>query len=135
MRHDRHVRTFCRVLYSTGCPLSDALYLTPRQVDCADQVIMVDSLKKRRQGVSRAVPVPPALLDTLDMVHGLIAIQRRHRRRERAQPLWSWSRTTAWRRVVAVMTQADITAGPYRVPKGLRHGDTMHAVQKGVPPA
>jgi hypothetical protein len=23
--------------------------------------------------------------------------------------------------------------GPHRIPKGLRHGDTMHAVQKGVP--
>jgi hypothetical protein len=30
-------------------------------------------------------------------------------------------------------TQADITAGPHHGPKGLRHGNTMHAVQKGVP--
>jgi integrase/recombinase XerD len=69
--HDRPVRTFCSVLYYTGCRLSEALHLTPRRVDFADQVLIVESLKKRRKGVYRAVPVPPVLLDTLDMVHGL----------------------------------------------------------------
>jgi integrase len=102
-------------------------------VDFADQVIIVESLKKRRKGVYRAVPVPPVLLDTLDMVHGLKEIQRRARRRDLDQPLWAWSRTTAWRRVVAVMKQADIAAGPHRVPKGLRHGYAINAVTKGVP--
>ena len=67
------------------------------------------------------------------MVHGLKEIQRRARMRALDQPLWSWSRTTAWRRVVAVMQQADIAAGPYRVPKGLRHGYAIHALNKGVP--
>jgi integrase/recombinase XerD len=133
MRHDRHVRTFCSVLYYTGCRISEALHLTPRRVDFADQVIVLESLKKRRKGMYRAVPVPPALLDTLDMVHGLREIQRRGRRRELDQPLWAWSRTTAWRRVVAVMQQADISEGPHRVPKGLRHGYAIHAVNKGVP--
>jgi hypothetical protein len=28
-------------------------------------------LKKLRTGINRAVPVPPALLETLDMVHGI----------------------------------------------------------------
>jgi integrase len=133
MRHDRHVRTFCSVLYYTGCRLSEALHVTPRRVDFADQVIVVESLKKRRQGVYRAVPVPPALLDTLDMVHGLSEIQRRGRRRELDQSLWVWSRTTAWRRVVAIMKQAGIAEGPHRVPKGLRHGYAIHAVNQGVP--
>ena len=133
MRQDRHVRTFCSILYDTGCRISEALHVTPRRVDFADQVIIVESLKKRRKGVYRAVPVPPSLLDTLDMVHGLQEIQRRGRRRELDQPLWSWSRTTAWRRVVAVMKQADIAQGPHRVPKGLRHGYAIHALNKGVP--
>ena len=70
MRHDRHVRTFCSVLYYTGCRISEALHVTPRLVDFADQVVIVESLKKRRKGVYRAIPVPPSLLDTLDMVHG-----------------------------------------------------------------
>jgi integrase/recombinase XerD len=130
MRHDRHVRTFCSILYYTGCRISEALYVTPRRVDFADQVIIFESLKKRRKGVYRAVPVPHSLLDTLDMVHGLTEIQRRGRKGELDQPLWSWSHTTAWRRVVAVMKQADISAGPHRVPKGLRHGYAIHALNK-----
>ena len=73
--HDRPVRTFCSVLYYTGCRLSEALHLPPRRVDFADQVIVVESLKKRRKGVYRAVPVPSGLLDTLDMVHGLKEIR------------------------------------------------------------
>jgi len=100
LRQDRPVRTFCSLLYYTGCRISEALHVTPRRVDFTDQVIIVESLKKRRKGVYRAVPVPPALLDTLDMVHGLKEIQRRARMHELDQPLWSWSRTTAWRRVV-----------------------------------
>ena len=31
--HDRPVRTFCSVLYYTGCRISEALHLTPRRVD------------------------------------------------------------------------------------------------------
>ena len=115
---DRLVRTFCSLLYYTGCRISEALHLTPRRVDFADQVIIVESLKKRRKGVYRAIPVPPSLLDTFDMVHGLKEIQRRGRRHELDRPLWSWSRTTAWRRVVAVMKEADIAAGPHRGPQG-----------------
>jgi integrase/recombinase XerD len=131
--HDRPVRTFCSLLYYTGCRLSEALHVTPRRVDFADHVVIVESLKKRRKGVYRAIPVPLSLLDTLDMVHGLTEIQRRGRTRELDQPLWSWSRTTAWRRVVAVMKQADIAEGPHRAPKGLRHGYAIHALNKGVP--
>jgi integrase len=101
-------------------------------VDFADQLIIVEA-SKTSQGVYRAIPVPPSLVDTLDLVHGLKEIQRRGQRHELDQPLWSWSRTTAWRRVVAVMKQADISAGPHRVPKGLRHGYAIHALNKGVP--
>ena len=41
---DRLVRTFCSLLYYTGCRISEALHLPPRQVDFADQVIIVESL-------------------------------------------------------------------------------------------
>ena len=41
--------------------------LTARQVDLSGRVVVFESLKKRRRGVFRAVPVPPELLDTLDM--------------------------------------------------------------------
>jgi site-specific recombinase XerD len=43
------------------------------------------------------------------------------------------SRTTAWRRVKAVLADAGIEDGPDAVPKGFRHGYGVNAVVKGVP--
>ncbi len=50
---------------------------TARQIDKSGRVVVFESLKKRRRGVFHAVPVPPELLDTLDMVHGIQEAQRR----------------------------------------------------------
>ena len=59
----REVRSFCGVLHATGCRISEALALTTDRVDLASRVIVLESLKKRRRGVYRAVPVPPELLE------------------------------------------------------------------------
>ena len=64
----REVRTFCQVLHDTGCRLSEALALPMRGVDLAGKVIVLETLKKRRRVVCRAVPVRPELLELLDMV-------------------------------------------------------------------
>ena len=128
----RPVRTFCGVLHTTGCRVSDALALTPEHVDLTGRALVFETLKKRRQGVFRAVPVPSGLLDQLDLVHGLREAQRRGKGHA-DRPLWSWSRMTAWRQVKAVMTAAGISAGPHRTPKGLRHGYGVHAIGSGVP--
>ena len=73
----REVRTFCGTLHATGCRISEALAFTARQIDLSGRVVVFESLKKRQRGVFRAVPVPPELLDTLDMVHGIREAQRR----------------------------------------------------------
>ena len=54
-----------------GCRLSEALALTVGRVDLAARALVVESLKKRRTGIYRAVPVPPVLLEALDLVHGI----------------------------------------------------------------
>ena len=127
----RPVRTLCLVLHTTGCRVSEALALTPERIDLEGRAIVFESLKKRRTGVYRAVPVPESLLDTLDMVHGVREARKRHN--GRASPLWPWSRMTAWRHVTAVMAAAGIEPGPHRTPKGLRHGYGVHAINAGVP--
>ena len=66
-RADRQVRTLCMTLAYAGCRLSEALALTADRVDLSAGVLTIESLKKRRTGVFRTVPVPPALLETLDM--------------------------------------------------------------------
>ena len=63
------LRTFVGVLLHTGCCISETLALTADRVDLREGVIVFESLKKRKRGVYRAVPVPPKLLDELQLVH------------------------------------------------------------------
>lgn len=128
---DRQVRTLCMTLAYAGCRLSEALALTADRVDLAAGTLVFESLKKRRTGIYRAVPVPPALLDALDLVHG---IREHHARRGqgRGDRLWPWSRMTGWRAVHAVMQAARLD-GPHASPKGLRHGFGVAAVSAGIP--
>ena len=127
----REVRTFCHALCFTGCRISEALQLTADRVDLKAGSIVFESLKKRRAGVYRAVPVPPAFLDTLNMVHDIRAAQRR-RDRGKGVLLWDWSRAKGWYLVCDVMKAAKIK-GPHASPKGLRHGFGIKAVTSGVP--
>src|SRR5215207_5968978 len=128
----RPVRTLCSLLHTTGCRIFEALALTPERVDLTGKAVVFESLKKRRRGVYRAVPVPPGLLDELDLVHGVREAQRRGKGHA-DRPLWPWSRMTAWRQVTTIMAAADIPPGPHRSPKGLRHGFGVHAISSGVP--
>ncbi|MDP9310115.1 MAG: site-specific integrase [Chloroflexota bacterium] len=129
---EREVRTFCCVLAFTGCRLSEAVELTADRVDLAGGVIVLESLKKRRRGIYRAVPVPPWLLDDLDLVHGIRKAQKA-KNGGRGTKLWNWSDTTAWRRVKQVMQQARLTNPASATPKGLRHAFGVLAVSKGIP--
>ena len=125
------VRTFCQTLAYSGCRISEALALTADRVDIEDGVLVFESLKKRRKGVYRAVPVPPALLGTLSTVHDIPGT-RREPNGGRGLRLWNWSRATAWRRTVEVMDAAGVT-GMHATPKGLRHGFGIRSVVSGVP--
>ena len=129
----REVRTFCLVLHDTGCRISEALALTPRRFDLSGKAIVFETLKKRRRGIYRAVPVPESMLDTLNMVHGFTEAGKRRTGNREETPLWDWSRMTAYRRVKEVMDAAGIANGPHKCPKGLRHGYGVHAISCGVP--
>jgi integrase/recombinase XerD len=127
----REVRCFCGVLHYTGCRISEALALTPKAIDLSTRFIVFESLKERRRGIYRAVPVPPDLLDVLDMVYGVREIQKKGGARLNAK-LWRWSRMTAYRRVQEIIEAAGIGKGPHACPKGLRHGFGVAAVGKGI---
>jgi integrase len=126
----RETRTFCLLLAYTGCRISEGLALTADRVDLEAGVVIFESLKKRRSGLYRAVPVPSNVLDALDLAHDLKATQRRSQARKTR--LWPWSRATAWRHVAAVMQEARIN-GPQATAKGLRHGFGVQAVSVGIP--
>jgi integrase/recombinase XerD len=127
----REVRTFCATLAYTGCRISEALALTADRVDLRDGAVIIETTKKRKTGVYRPVPVPPAFLDMLNLVHDVRTAQKR-RDRGKSVRLWNWSRTKGWYVVGAVMKAARIV-GPHATPKGLRHGFGIKAVACGVP--
>jgi integrase len=127
---DGPVFTFCLVLKETGCRISEALELTPNQIDLSAGVIIFRCLKKRRPGVHRAVPVSSKVLSTLQEVNDI-----RHKQKDSDAEdtrLWPWHRATAHRYVTAVMGEAKIT-GPHATAKGLRHGFGVAALSRGVP--
>ena len=124
-------RTFAETLTYTGCRISEALEITPRRVELDSGRVILRSLKKRRADVYRAVPVPPAYLDTLNTAHGIREAQAAKRRA--GLPLWSWTRQRGWQIVKAIMLEAGIPTGPHRSPKGLRHGFGINATVSGVP--
>lgn len=130
--YPRKVRTFVGTLLFTGCRISEALALTVERVDLRNQSLVFESLKKRKRGVYRAVPIPASFLDDLDMVHGIREAQQRPQG-GKGLLLWEWSRTTAWRRVKEVMEAAGVGEGVHASPKGLRHGFGVAAVTEGIP--
>jgi integrase/recombinase XerD len=117
-------RLFCFLLAFAGCRISEALALTPSQLDHATGRVVFRTLK-RRSRVFRAVPVPPRLLADLIRFAANTAPDVR---------IWGWSRPTAWRRVKEIMAVAGIT-GPQAMPKGLRHGFGCANAEGNVPMA
>ena len=93
-RAPREVRTFCHLFHFSGYRISEALALTCDRVDFTDGIVTFESLKKRRGGVYRSVPMPPTLLDALNLVHNVRGTEAR-RGRGRKVEIWTWERTTA----------------------------------------
>ncbi|NVJ92355.1 MAG: site-specific integrase [Methylocystaceae bacterium] len=122
-KHPNDVALFCQLLVYSGCRISEALAITPQRIDTSTGVVIFETLKKRKRGVFRAVPLPNALIESL---------QRLTANKPQTQRLWPWCRTKAWQEVKAVMTAMQ-TDGPHATAKGLRHGFAINALQAGVP--
>ena len=120
---DEPTFAFAWLMHSTGCRISEALSLTPAQIDQPSKVIIFECLKKRRKGIFRAVPASRNLLTLLRE----ISIQTPPEER-----IWTWCRMTAYRRIKSIMELANVQ-GPQATPKGLRHGFAIAALDVGVP--
>ncbi len=129
-RSDSEICSFCATLAYTGTRISEVLALVPDRFDFSDDMIIIESFKKRRRGINRAVPIPQDLMNLLDELHH---IRRRQSLPEDVQErIWLWSRTTAWKRVKDTMSMAGLT-GPWACPKGLRHCFGVTAIQNQTP--
>jgi integrase/recombinase XerD len=125
------VQLFCLVLNFSGGRISEILALTPAAIDLDSAVLNIVTLKRRKLGMVRQVPMPREVVRKLNRVFGL---RQRQRDPDSAyRRIWRWSRTTAWRRVKEVMAIAHIS-GTQAMPKGLRHGFGVNAFQSRVPP-
>ncbi|QJU60431.1 site-specific integrase [Sphingomonas sp. AP4-R1] len=122
------IQSFCCLLAETGCRISEALALRGENFDLSSGFVIFESLKKRRRGIFRMVPISDQMIDLLDQAHGLRG----------ADPavmtslLWPWARMTGYRHVRRLMIQASIV-GQNASPKALRHGFGVSAVAAGVP--
>jgi integrase len=119
--HER--RTFCLTLFYTGCRVSEALGVETGRVDLSDKSIVFETLKQRRRGKFRAVPVPDSLIASLaDLLQ----------RADGDTQVWKFSRITAYRLVNHLMKDAGIL-GKMACPRGLRHAFGVACVVKNVP--
>lgn len=126
-------RTFCETIFWTGCRPSEALALTPLNIDLDEGLVVIRSLKKRGKLKGRhfrPIPVPRTFLDGLEGVHGIRAAQARTE--TASQRLWPFSRTTGWTRMKQVMEAAGLS-GVKAGARGLRHAYGVHAALKEVP--
>jgi site-specific recombinase XerD len=120
---DRLRRAFCLTLYYTGCRISEGLNLTAERIDLTGKAIVFETLKRRKRGHFRPVPIPDSLTELFrQVVTGL----------EPSAHIWEFSRTTAYRLVKDRMTQAGI-AGGMACPKGLRHGFAIACIGQNIP--
>jgi integrase/recombinase XerD len=125
------IRLLCLTLALSGARISEVLALTPSAIDIESGVVSIQTLKRRKRGVARQVPLPSDVFDQLDREFKLRKAQ--HDPELAVERIWRFSRTTAWRRVKQVMAAAGI-AGTPAMPKGLRHGFGVNAFQSNVPP-
>ncbi len=114
--------TFCLTLAITGCRISEALALNGTQIDIQSELVIFETLKKRRKGIYRAVPVPTTYIDIMQSAHNL----------QKSDLIWDFSRVTGWRLVHQVMQNAGVI-GPHATPRGLRHAFGVNGVQNAVP--
>jgi integrase len=113
-------RALLYVLAYTGCRLSEALALTPHQLDADGRTIRLRTLKRRRT-VHRALPLPDHLVAMLVQLA-----------RSGEGPFWPLHRSAAWRWSKLAMRNAGIH-GPMASPKGLRHSFGVRAVSRNIP--
>lgn len=126
--HKSKHKTFILFVAYTGCRVSEALRV--RAMHLIDdgpgaRSVILETLKQRKSGVFRTVPIPDSLFDMILRQHDLLSINPKKR-------LWPRTRQWGWMVVKAVATEARIFSCA-ACPKGLRHSAATWAVNRDVP--
>src|SRR5579862_3940757 len=88
-RAEPNTRLFCLVLGWSGARISEVLALTPAAIDIESGVASIETLKRRKRGIVRQVPLPRDLLRELNRVFKLRVMQRDPE--FECMRLWTWS--------------------------------------------
>lgn len=115
-------RLFFLMLYYTGARISEVLSIRRQHIEAEECVVVIESLKKRKKGVFRIVPLPESFIVELSS----------YINSNKGIYLWSFSRRTASRYVARVMEEASIF-GLQASAKGLRHSFAVCAIENNVP--
>lgn len=113
---------FLLLLHYSGARISEVLNLKPQQIDSDENVVIIESLKKRRKGIFRAIPLPN---NFVELLREFIASKNR-------PFVFSFPRRTATRFVRLAMKEAEIF-GAQACSRGLRHSFAVSAIQNNVP--
>lgn len=116
-------RAFALTLFHTGCRISEALNVTIERVDLANRAIVFETLKRRKSGVFRSVPIPDSLVELLRQITPKDKPSAR---------VWRFSRPTAYRLIIDCMARAGVSGG-MASPKGLRHGFAVACLAQKIP--
>jgi len=127
---DHETRTFCLLLHYTGIRISEGLNILVPHIDYGHKSVIIESLKKRKKGIYRQMPIPNYFLDELDLIHNIR--KRQKLKGERKKRIWAWARNTAYLKVKGVMKKANIE-GIQATSKGLRHGFAIHCLEEQIP--
>ena len=122
-------RTFAIFLVLTGCRISEALGVHGEHFDFEENRVAVETLKQRKRGVWRRIPLPRSFLVDLKQVHQIGSRNAAGRAEGR---IWPYGRTTGFEHIKEMFRVSEI-AGAQACPKGLRHTFAVHALLSGVP--
>ena len=117
------VKYFLLMLYYSGARISEVLNLEVTHIDFEEQIVIIESLKKRKKGVFRVIQLPTDFLTDLKNWIEQNNIQGK---------IWVFTRRTASRYVKSVMIEAEIR-GIQACSKGLRHSFAVSAIEQNIP--
>ncbi|MBL4785243.1 MAG: tyrosine-type recombinase/integrase [Cohaesibacteraceae bacterium] len=126
-------RSFAEVIFWTGCRPCEALSMTFNQILIDDGFVIIRSAKKRGKlkGTHfRPIPLPQRFIERLEHTHSISDQQQNPE--TASNRIWSFSRTTGWRLINKVMTEAGIS-GIHACARGLRHSMGVHAIMSEIP--
>ena len=123
-------RTFCLMLFHTGCRISEALALNFKNVDYGERGVIFRTLKQRKkEPVYRSVPLHEDFLDELNLVHHIEKLQNRKKHKD--ELIWGWKRRYGYMVIMEAMELAGLS-GVHASPKGLRHAFAIACLDKQI---